>query len=246
MIDVGAGAGVGSDTLYGGQGDDTIGDGAGTGNDLVYGNFGNDLLVGNSGIGGSGNETMFGGQGDDFIIGSLGASLMYGNLGNDSMVGGPGADTVFGGQGNDAISGSGGDDIVYGNFGDDFLLGSPGNNTLYGGQGDDVVFENGGNTGKDLMWGNLGADTFDFTSTNPSGGTTADTDHIADFSDAQHDIVRVTNPPGGVVYAEVQGDNTVVSVETAIAYANTHNRPVLRYQPDPTSFTPPTLFSLRE
>ena len=25
------------------------------------------------------------------------------------------------------------------------------------------------------------------------------------------------------MYAEVQGDNTVVSVETAIAYANTHN-----------------------
>jgi Ca2+-binding RTX toxin-like protein len=209
----------GNDTIYGGQGNDGLfGD---AGNDVVYGNFGDDGDV----IGGTGNDTLYGGQGNDGVAGGDGADLMYGNLGNDFVTGGAGNDTLYGGQGNDEMGeDDAGNDIVYGNFGNDTIGGGLGDNTVYGGQGDDVILESGGATNSDRLFGNLGADTFDFSVTPlpPSGQMQATADHIADFSDAQNDRVNV-NPINGVTYAESQGDASVVSVETAISWATSHN-----------------------
>jgi Ca2+-binding RTX toxin-like protein len=207
--------GPGNDTVYGGQGDDNIFNSPGSGNDLIYGNFGNDTITENKG-----SSTIYGGQGDDQISGGNGNDLIYGNIGDDTISAGPGNDTVFGGQNNDSINGDSGNDVIYGNFGNDTLSGDAGNNTVYGGQGNDLIVENGGTA--DHLFGNLGADTFDF-SVMPSGVTQATADHIADFSDAQGDRVAIANPPGGIHYTGAQGDSSVTSVETAITFANAHS-----------------------
>jgi Ca2+-binding RTX toxin-like protein len=209
---------AGDDTLYGGQGGDNIS--GGFGNDLIYGNFGNDTISADSG-----NDTIFGGQGDDSIAGNSGNDLIYGNLGNDQIEGQDGNDTVFGGHGNDVLSAGDGNDIIYGNFENDVLTGDAGNNTVYGGQGNDLIVELGGSTNSDHLFGNLGADTFDFsTGSQPqSGQTQATADHISDFSDAQGDRVNIATPPGGILYGEAQGDASVVSVEQAITFANSHD-----------------------
>ena len=167
---------------------------------------------------------MFGGQGDDSISGNSGNDLIYGNLGNDILEGADGNDTMFGGHGNDVLSAGDGNDIVYGNFENDVLTGDAGNNTVYGGQGNDQIIELGGASNSDHLFGNLGADTFDFsTGSQPqSGQTQATADHISDFSDAQGDRVNIVTPPGGILYGEAQGDASVVSVEQAITFANSH------------------------
>ena len=211
---------AGDDTLYGGQGGDNIS--GGFGNDLIYGNFGNDTISADSG-----NDTIFGGQGDDSIAGNSGNDLIYGNLGNDILEGQDGNDTMFGGHGNDVLSGGDGNDIIYGNFENDVLTGDAGNNTVYGGQGNDLIIELGGSTNSDHLFGNLGADTFDFGSgVQPqSGQTQATADHIADFSEAQGDKVvgGTTAGPSGTIYGEAQGDASCGSIDETITFANSHD-----------------------
>ena len=52
-------------------------------------------------------------------------------------------------------------------------------------QGNDFLHEQAGmDTNSDLMFGNLGADTFDFSAFSASGQTTATADRIAAFSTA--------------------------------------------------------------
>ena len=70
-----------SDTVYGGQGNDSIlyqnsNDGA-----YIYGNLGNDNIRGSAG-----NDFIFGGQGDDSIQGNRGHDVLIGGLGNDTFV----------------------------------------------------------------------------------------------------------------------------------------------------------------
>ena len=168
------------------------------------------------------NDTIFGGQGDDTLYGNGGDDLIYGNLGNDQLQGELGNDTEFGGQGNDSMHGDDGNDIIYGNLGNEVLFGDAGDNTVYGGQGDDRVVEDGGATNSDRLFGNLGADTFDFSSASPSGQTQATADHISDFSDAQGDKVDIATLTGGIRYVE-QGAAGVTSVEEAINFANSNS-----------------------
>jgi len=115
--------------------------------------------------------------------------------------------------------------LIYGNFHNDTIQGGDGNDTIYGGQGNDFIVENGGATNSDRLFGNLGADTFDFsTGSQPqSGQTQATADHISDFSDAQGDKVDIATPTGGIRYAEAQGDPSVTSVETAVSFATSHS-----------------------
>jgi Ca2+-binding RTX toxin-like protein len=208
----------GSDTLYGGQGGDGIS--GGSGNDIIYGNFENDTIGADSG-----NDTIFGGQGRDSITGDSGNDLIYGNLGNDQIEGQDGNDTIFGGHGNDVLSGGNGNDIIYGNFENDVLTGDAGDNTVYGGQGNDLIVELGGSTNSDHLFGNLGADTFDFSQGGQpqSGVTQATADHISDFSDAQGDRVEIGTPTNGIDYSEFQGNSSVVGLEQAITFANANN-----------------------
>jgi Ca2+-binding RTX toxin-like protein len=190
--------------------------GPASGNDVMYGNLGNDSVEG----GNESNDTVFGGQGDDTVGGFGGNDLIYGNLGNDTIDGGNGSDTLFGGQGNDSLNGAGGSDIIYGNLGNDTIVGtSSGPDTMFGGQGNDVLFEQSGldTTAGDLIFGNLGADTFDFTATNASGQTTATADRIGDFSTAQGDKITI-DVTGAMEFATVT-NASVNSVETAIAAA---------------------------
>src|SRR5262245_46933793 len=205
---------IGNDTVYGGQENDTIG--GGSGNDLIYGNFGNDV------ISSSGNSTIYGGQGNDIVDAGSGNDLIYGNLGDDHIDAGAGNNTIYGGQGNDTLEPFVGEnDLIYGNFGNDTINAHSGDNIVYGGQGNDFITEGGGKLNSDHLFGNLGADTFEFgvSPIPPSGLTQATADHISDFSDAQGDRIDIFAPPTGIHYVEAQSA-TVTSVETAISFAN--------------------------
>jgi len=220
-INVGKGDAVGNDTVYGGQGNDGFGEGSTGGADLVYGNFGDDSFDG-----GFDNDTIYGGQGNDRINAGGGSDLIYGNLGNDQLDGTAGNDTLFGGQGDDSVSGGTGNDVVYGNFGNDVLgrndsLSEGGNDTLYGGQGNDFLIESGNkDTNSDLMFGNLGADTFDFSALDASGQTTATADRIADFSSAQGDKIEINIGFNAVEFQTISSPTIPInSVEAAISLA---------------------------
>jgi RTX calcium-binding nonapeptide repeat (4 copies) len=106
----------GSDTIYGGGGDDMLGTLAL--NDTIDGEDGNDILI-DLGIG---KNLIYGGNGNDLIIDS-----------------GHGGDKIFAGIGNDIIYSNSNNGVVHGGFGNDTLFGLSGNNTLYGDQGYDLL-----------------------------------------------------------------------------------------------------------
>jgi Ca2+-binding RTX toxin-like protein len=105
---------IGSDTLYGGAGDDVL---------LAFGN---------------GFDQLFGDEGDDYLYGGDAGNLMHGGSGNDYVFGGLMADKLNGDSGNDFLSGNGGNDKLSGGFGDDTLVGGAGVDELVGGWGADV------------------------------------------------------------------------------------------------------------
>ncbi|MBE7217376.1 MAG: M10 family metallopeptidase C-terminal domain-containing protein [Caulobacteraceae bacterium] len=175
----------GSDSLYGGQGDDRIsgqgymsgdlgddniqgfgpqdtllgGDGADTlqvaGHGWAFGNMGNDTMFG------SGAALLFGGQGDDYLAGTTTGGMFFGNLGNDNIQV-AGAMSVFGGQGDDHIQGSG----VIG----EYLSGDIGNDTISGGGGPDTIV---GGPGADTLRGDLADPDPNGGASLPSGPNTA-------------------------------------------------------------------------
>ena len=77
------------DTLFGGDGNDTI-----------YGMDDADELYG-----GSGNDLLDGGIDDDSVFGDSGADMLVGGQGDDVLDGGSGDDSVSGGAGNDTLTG---------------------------------------------------------------------------------------------------------------------------------------------
>jgi hypothetical protein len=85
------------------------------------------------------------------------------------------------------MRGTGGDDDLMGYFGGDEMRGNGGNDTLNGGRGADVIV---GGLGDDTLIGGTGADTFVFE---VPGGVSAEIDHIADYSLAEHDMLRLPN-----------------------------------------------------
>lgn len=98
-------AGLGDDSLTGGNEDDEFL--GGSGSDLLDGNGGIDLLYGEAG-----DDRMLGGNGGDYLNGSSGNDIMYGEAGNDTLDGGSYDDFLDGGSGTDTlIGGSGGDRI---------------------------------------------------------------------------------------------------------------------------------------
>lgn len=156
--------GVGLDTLYGFQGDDTLLAGLGSG--FIFGGRGNDSIVG--GIAGNivqifgdlGNDTITagtnlitaspltanGGPGDDSLYGGSQADSLRGGKGNDTIIGNDGSDTIFGDDGNDLIVGGSlgsapgnAPNWIQGNEGNDTIYGAAGNDTIYGNQGNDLI-----------------------------------------------------------------------------------------------------------
>jgi Ca2+-binding RTX toxin-like protein len=88
---------VGTDIIFGGNGDDTIN--AGAGNDLICGGNGGGTI--NAGLG---DDTVDGGNGNDILIGGDGNDHLIGGNGNDTMTGGSGADSFDGGGGTDTVT----------------------------------------------------------------------------------------------------------------------------------------------
>jgi Ca2+-binding RTX toxin-like protein len=113
---------IGSDMIFGRNGDDTIN--AGAGNDLVCG--GNSGGTINAGLG---DDSLFGGNGNDTLMGGDGNDHIFGGGGNDTLEGGDGNDTLDGGTGNDILRGQNGDDTLTGGSGFDSFSGGPGNDT---------------------------------------------------------------------------------------------------------------------
>jgi Ca2+-binding RTX toxin-like protein len=123
---------VGSDMIFGRNGDDTINSGAG--NDLVCG--GNSGGIINAGLG---DDTVDGGNGNDTILGGDGNDLLLGGGGNDTLEGGLNNDTLNGGAGTDTLQGQDGNDTLTGGSGPDSFNGGPGTDTatdFNAGQGD--------------------------------------------------------------------------------------------------------------
>lgn len=91
------------------------------------------------------NAQFMGTVNDDILINNAkdGDHILYGGLGNDTLIGNDKMDILLGGDGDDVLIGNGGDDILGGNDGNDTLNGGEGNDTLYGGKGKD--FLNGDN-----------------------------------------------------------------------------------------------------
>ncbi|MBD2313298.1 calcium-binding protein [Desertifilum sp. FACHB-1129] len=150
--------GLGLDTLFGVQGDDTLTAGIGS-RGFIFGGRGNDSLA--AGIGTtSGSVFFFGDQGDDTITGAgIGVEGLFANggPGDDSIYGSIGRDFLYGGKDNDTIVGNDGQDVIFGDNGDDLIIGGrltgpldTAGNILYGNQGDDTIY---GSAGNDSIFG---------------------------------------------------------------------------------------------
>jgi Ca2+-binding RTX toxin-like protein len=146
------------DMVYGGQGKDYIALGTNAGSTSgrmwVQGDFGNDTIIANTNLG---RNTLLGGSDDDYLVGN-GSGLLYGQVGNDTLISTGIGDKAYGGLGNDKIIGSG-FSILSGDAGDDTInFTGTGSATLKGGDGNDYVTGGGasilyGNTGNDTLYG---------------------------------------------------------------------------------------------
>jgi Ca2+-binding RTX toxin-like protein len=138
-----------SDTINGGDGDDTLSGLAFS--DLLLGGDGNDLLEG-----GFDSDTLYGGNGDDRLFSNDAANpngsgypdVMLGEAGNDTLTGSTGDDNLSGGADNDSLIGSLGNDVLFGDAGNDTLDGGAGTNYLYGGSGSNSMT---GGSGLDIF-----------------------------------------------------------------------------------------------
>jgi len=100
------------------------------------------------------------GQGSDYFAGDSTATLVMGNMGNDTLLGRGGGDSLEGGEGTDLLVGGSGDDALNGGPGNDTLDGSAGDDDELGEDGNDT-FKQGsaGDNGSDLLRGGGDSDT---------------------------------------------------------------------------------------
>lgn len=148
------------DSLFGGQGNDSISafindaDNITSRNNFISGDVGSDTITG----GGAG-DTLLGDYdpsadaGDDSITSGVGDKiLMFGNAGNDTLVlasGAGGGSSLYGGKDNDFVDGSqadSGDDSIDGNY----LSGDNGNDTVIAAKDTDTISGGAGNDSLDL------------------------------------------------------------------------------------------------
>ncbi|MEJ8554709.1 calcium-binding protein [Tepidibacter sp. Z1-5] len=182
--------GIGTDKLYGDDGNDYL-DGGLLGRDELYGGKGNDTLKINYMT-----KVIDGGEGTDIVDfsnidediklnfnsgerysvgrrfmdnlksiegvkGGTGNDTFTGYLNSENMIeGNEGNDEIIGGNKNDFLAGGKGNDALYGNDGDDILNGKEGRNNLYGGAGKDILMDNHLNTTVD---GGEGIDCVDYS-----------------------------------------------------------------------------------
>ena len=91
----------------------------------------------------SGADILFGDLGDDSLIGGEGHDFLNGNDGTDILCGDLGNDTLSGGSENDSLLGGSGDDFLSGDLGNDTLTGGTGSDTfvLQSDQGSDTILD---------------------------------------------------------------------------------------------------------
>jgi Ca2+-binding RTX toxin-like protein len=104
-----------------------------------------------------------GGKGDDTLLvdeshGAYGATMMFGNEGNDILIGGSSLNLLFGGAGNDVLCGGKCADLLSGDGGDDVLIAGSGLNVVAGGSGANVMI---GSTGRTLFFSSSDKDVID-------------------------------------------------------------------------------------
>lgn len=152
-----SGSGSG-ETIFGGQGDDSLVATATSTENFLSGDVGNDTIVG-----GGEEDTLLGdydpaGGGDDSIQGGAGRRVyINGNIGNDTINLGSGSQsTVYGGQGNDfinaSLAGGTGEDtigklLLSGDRGNDTIIAINANDTVRGGDGNDSLLGVAGTAG---------------------------------------------------------------------------------------------------
>jgi len=118
--------GEGNDTInnfeviVGSSHDDEI-TGSESGTDTLYGGAGNDNIYARNG-----NDIVYAGEGDDYINAAFGNDVLYGDEGNDHIIGAQGNDIIHGGTGDDLIIGREDNDVIYGGAGSDELHGGSG------------------------------------------------------------------------------------------------------------------------
>ncbi|WP_019503042.1 calcium-binding protein [Pseudanabaena sp. PCC 6802] len=177
----------GNDSLFGGQGSDTlVGARFGFSADSLGGNRGEDVLIAST----NGGNTLFGGQGNDTIYGSVANSnTMNGDIGDDVVVAGRGNDRMLGADGNDTLIGGSGNNDMFGESGNDqfqFFTAVPQDLVLFTGA-EQVVRSRGGFGGSDTI--------FDFS--------TGDTISISQLD--RNATVSVTTNSAGAAVVTIAG-----------------------------------------
>jgi Ca2+-binding RTX toxin-like protein len=106
---------------------------------------------------------LFGEDGNDRLGGASGRDTLDGGSGDDDLTGGSGRDRVLGGAGNDQLFGNSSNDNLQGGDGNDLLDGGSGSDFESGGNGDDTLREGIAPNGADLLVGDAGNDTVDYS-----------------------------------------------------------------------------------
>ena len=227
------------DTVYGGQGNDTITTGddddrvlGGFGNDLIDAGFDDDTIEGNQGndtiIGAEGNDVIDAGQGNDLVYGGYAPNVpdavnipdangdLLPNNGRDSINGGMGNDTIFGMDDDDTIDGGQGNDLIDGGVDDDLIRGNVGNDTITGGQGVDTM--SGGNDRDTFLVGS-GATAIGDVINGNEGGDDFDTLDLRG-SGPYRIVYAADNPENGVITFR---DPTTNAPTGTLAFTNIEN-----------------------
>ncbi|MET1112839.1 MAG: Calx-beta domain-containing protein, partial [Allosphingosinicella sp.] len=137
--------------------------------DSITGDDNDNILKGNRG-----NDTLLGDAGAQIDVGfAVGADVMLGDEGNDTLTEGVGDDNLDGGTGNDLLTGGGDRDLLAGGAGNDIIYGDNSAGTAAGGNLlGNAGFEDSGNTGNDVATG------YGLTTTDLPYWTTASTDPV--------------------------------------------------------------------
>ena len=188
-----------ANSLFGNGGSDDLSGGAG--NDVLRGGKGSDTLNGGPGI-----DKMHGGTGDDSYIVSDGTDYAYENAGEGNDIVLASVTTTLRPNvehltltGPGSINGTGNElgNVLTGNSAANALFGILGNDKLYGEGGEDVLRAGGGNDwlegggGRDQLYGGTGTDRFVFRDGDFGGAAIGAADVIHDFSQAEHDLIRL-------------------------------------------------------
>ncbi|MCW5612206.1 MAG: M10 family metallopeptidase C-terminal domain-containing protein [Rubrivivax sp.] len=196
---------VGSETMDGGAGIDTI--------DLTRwnGQYIVDMVSGSSNYGGelyANFENLISGNGDDSITGTGGANDIRTGGGNDTVVAGGGEDIVYGGDGNDLLQGGFVTDFVYGEAGNDTIQVLAGEfyDNVDGGDGFDTL---------DHSASNYSGTTFDFEAQQITGNginATAFLRNIELYQDGSGDNTIVSDGNGNTYYGNGGDDYMIAEI----------------------------------